>query len=95
MKDVTEMILTSTKEVKFSVDLIQTDDVLDFQNWCPNFYKKKRQQPQKKLKCEERKKGVPISVCLSIMNLFATIKQGTSLGVNFINRVNQKTFKLT
>ena len=40
VKDGTEIILTSTKEGKFIVDLTQTDNVLGFQNWWHNFYKK-------------------------------------------------------
>ena len=34
------MILTTPKEGKFHVVLIQTDNILYFQNWWPNFYKK-------------------------------------------------------
>ena len=40
VKNVIEMILTSTKEGKFNAGYMQIDDVLDFKNWWSNFNKK-------------------------------------------------------
>ena len=56
VKEVAEIILSSSKHRKFTVDLIESGDVLDFQSWWPKFYKKS--SFGRKQKFREREKAL-------------------------------------
>lgn len=47
--DVAKMILESSNESKFSVNFVKTEDVLDFKNWWPLYYKKTAESEESKI----------------------------------------------
>ncbi|XP_054287369.1 uncharacterized protein LOC129003147 [Macrosteles quadrilineatus] len=92
VKEVTEMIISASVQGKFTVDLVDKDDILDFQKWWPNFYKKSTFSEE--TKTEKRGKREYFTITSYHEFSFHHSKKGQVVVSDFIGGFPSKTFNL-
>lgn len=92
VKEVASMILSSTKQGKFMVDLVQTEDILDFQKWWPQFYKKTTASEESKKEKKGKREFFTVSVYHEF--IFGKSRKGEVSASDFIDGIQRKTFQL-
>lgn len=92
VKEVASMILSSTKQGKFMVDLVQTEDILDFQKGWPQFYKKNTASEESKKEKKGKREFFTVSVYHEF--IFEKSRKGEVSASYFIDGNQRKTFQL-
>ena len=92
--ELTNLIIRSTKSQKFTVKEVQSEEILEFKNWWPKFYKRKC------ISEESKTRNVPLNqkVCFMISSLmhysYDSRFRSRIVGRNFIDSLVSHTFCL-
>lgn len=91
-KEVMEIFLTATQQGKFYVDLIGTQDIVDFAKWWPLVYKKTTSSEETKVQKRGKKEFFQVSAYHQFK--FESSQVGVVVTNEYIDGLNEKTFKL-
>lgn len=92
--EITELVITSSKSNKFIVKEVQTDDIINFKDWWPTFYKKNSISEETSSRSTPRSGKVHFNISTFSQYTYDADKKGCVEASQYIDGAIKHTFKL-